>query len=124
MSGVPTEVEVTRADDGLTVAVVRGALDLAAAPTVQRQLLDATPAGGMALLIDLAEVDAVDAAGVGALLAAVLHVRANGGEVVLVDPSEAVFRVLRLGRLESALDIAPNATEARGRFVTSDSAPR
>ncbi|HVE94687.1 MAG TPA: STAS domain-containing protein [Acidimicrobiales bacterium] len=121
---MPTEVDVTRADDGLTVAVIRGALDLAAAPAVQRQLLDATPAAGMALLIDLAEVDAVDAAGVGALLAAVLHVRANGGEVVLVDPSEAVFRVLRLGRLESALDIAPNVTEARGRFVTSGSTPR
>ena len=112
---------MTRADDGVTVAVVRGALDLAAAPVVQRQLLDATPVGGMALLIDLAEVDAVDAAGVGALLAAVLHVRSNGGEVVLVDPSEAVFRVLRLGRLESALDIAASAAEARRRFVASES---
>ena len=114
---MPTEVDVTRADDGTAVAVVRGSLDLAAAPVVQRQLLDATPAGGIALLVDLAEVDAVDAAGVGALLAVVLHVRANGGEVVLVDPSDAVQRVLRLGRLESALDIAPTVAQARARFA-------
>lgn len=111
---------MTRSDDGVAVAVVRGALDLAAAPVVQRQLLDATPVGGVALLVDLAEVDAVDAAGVGALLAAVLHVRANGGEVVLVDPSEAVQRVLRLGRLESALDIAPSVNAARALFATTE----
>lgn len=117
---MPTEVEVARGDDGVAIAIVRGALDLGAAPTVQRQLLDATPAGGVALLVDLAEVDAVDAAGVGALLAAVLHVRANGGEVVLVDPSEAVQRVLRLGRLEGALDIAPSVAAARAMFATSE----
>jgi len=116
---MPTEVEVTRTDDGIALAVVRGSLDLAAAPLVQRQLLDATPAGGVALLVDLAEVDAVDAAGVGALLAAVLHVRANGGEVVLVDPSDAVQRVLRLGRLESALDIEPTVAAARAMFATN-----
>lgn len=108
-----TEVDVTRSDDGSALAVVRGSLDLSAAPVVQRQLLDATTIGGVALLVDLAEVDAVDAAGVGALLAAVLHVRANGGEVVLVDPSEAVQRVLRLGRLERAIDIAATVAEAR-----------
>ena len=114
---MPTEVDVTRTEDGISVAVVRGGLDLAAAPSVERQLLDATPAGGTALLVDLAEVDAVDAAGVGALLAAVLHVRANGGEVVLIDPSEAVQRVLRLGRLESALDVAASVAEARERLA-------
>ncbi|MCG5470025.1 STAS domain-containing protein [Micromonospora sp. LAH09] len=57
------------------------------------------------LQVDLSELRLLSAAGVRTLLAAHLRVRARGGELVLVDPSPVVARVLRATGLHRVMPI-------------------
>jgi anti-anti-sigma factor len=56
---------------------------------------------GRDVILDLKRVDAIDAAGIGALLS----LQAAGVYLRLRDPSEAVREVLRLTRLETVFEI-------------------
>ncbi|MGC4773234.1 STAS domain-containing protein [Micromonospora sp. DT44] len=85
------QVRVAGEVDIGTVAVFRSALWSAPArPVVQLEL------SGLRLL---------SAAGVRALLAAHLRVRARGGELVVVDPTPVVARVLRATGLHRVMPI-------------------
>jgi anti-anti-sigma factor len=53
------------------------------------------------VILDLAEVEAIDAAGVGALLS----LQAAGVYLQLLDPTNAVQEVLRLTRVDTVLEI-------------------
>ena len=66
---------------------------------------------GRNIVLDLSQVDAIDAAGVGALIS--LH--AAGVYLQLKNPSKAVREVLRLSKLDSIFEIwnSPLNVEAR-----------
>ncbi|MGC5385732.1 anti-sigma factor antagonist [Micromonospora chalcea] len=57
------------------------------------------------LRVDLSGVRLLSAAGVRALVATHLRVRARGGELVLVDPDPVVARVLRVTGLHRVLPV-------------------
>ncbi|MFG1649815.1 STAS domain-containing protein [Micromonospora sp. NPDC049275] len=102
------QVRVAGEVDIATVAVFRAALWSAPArPVVQLEL------SGLRLL---------SAAGVRALLAAHLRVRARGGELVVVDPTPVVARVLRATGLHRVMPILEPArvVEAARRPVPVD----
>ncbi len=61
---------------------------------------------GRAVILDLREVDAIDAAGIGALIS----LQAAGIYLKLMDPSEHVREVLRVTELESIFEICEAAT--------------
>ncbi|MFJ1541164.1 anti-sigma factor antagonist [Micromonospora chalcea] len=77
--------------DIATVAAFRAALWAAPARPVMR--------------VDLSGVRLLSAAGVRALVATHLRVRARGGELVLVDPDPVVARVLRVTGLQRVLPV-------------------
>jgi anti-anti-sigma factor len=56
------------------------------------------------LVVDLAEVDAIDAAGIGLLVS----LQAAGIYLKLVNPSKQVREVLRVTQLESVFEIYPS----------------
>ena len=80
-----------------------GRLDVHNAADVRLALVDAVSAGSGDLLVDLSEVEALDATGLGVLVGA--HRRADraGRTLVLTDCSLPVARVLFLTRLEKVL---------------------
>ncbi|PZG00238.1 STAS domain-containing protein [Micromonospora deserti] len=85
------EVRATGEVDIATVGALRSALWAAPARPVLR--------------LDLSGVGVLSAAGVRALVAAHLRVRARGGELVLVDPDPVVARVLRATGLHRVIPI-------------------
>ncbi|MET8283046.1 STAS domain-containing protein [Micromonospora sp. NPDC005174] len=102
------QVRVTGEVDIATVAAFRSALWSAPArPVVQLEL------SGLRLL---------SAAGVRTLLAAHLRVRARGGELVVVDPTPVVARVLRATGLHRVMPILEPArvVEAARRGAPAD----
>ncbi|MEV1113271.1 MULTISPECIES: STAS domain-containing protein [unclassified Micromonospora] len=102
------QVRVAGEVDIATVAVFRSALWSAPArPVVQLEL------SGLRLL---------SAAGVRALLAAHLRVRGRGGELVVVDPTPVVARVLRATGLHRVMPILEPArvVEAARRAAPAD----
>jgi len=60
------------------------------------------------IIVDLSGITAIDAAGLGGLLA----LRAAGTYLRLVDPSETVLQVLRLTNLDSVFDISESPSAA------------
>ncbi|WP_433384846.1 STAS domain-containing protein [Micromonospora sp. KLBMP9576] len=100
-------VETTVADHVVEVRAT-GEIDIATVATL-RSALWAAPARPV-LRLDLAGVSLLSAAGVRALVAAHLRVRARGGELVLLRPDPVVERVLRatgLHRVIPILDACP-----------------
>ncbi|GAA3756014.1 STAS domain-containing protein [Micromonospora maritima] len=87
------------------VVVLRpvGEIDIATV-TAFRAALWAAPVRPV-LRVDLSGVRLLSAAGVRALVAAHLRVRARGGELVLVDPDPVVSRVLRVTGLHRVLPV-------------------
>ncbi len=85
-------------------AVVSGEVDREAAP-VLRWALDAALQVAVdrpvpELVVDLAAVDFLDAAGIGVLVGTADRARRTGGRVVLRAPSRAACRVLRVVGLD------------------------
>lgn len=80
------------------VVTVRGDLDLA----TSRMLVDHVVALGAGdVVLDLREVEFIDASGLGALVAVRRHLRGLGSAVQVV-PSRRVGLTLALGRLDTA----------------------
>ncbi|WP_262286514.1 anti-sigma factor antagonist [Micromonospora sp. MA102] len=93
-----------------------GEIDIATVAAF-RAALWAAPARPV-LRLDLSGVRLLSAAGVRALVAAHLRVRARGGELVLVDPDPVVARVLRATGLHRVLPIRESAHESAHELVT------
>ncbi|MBY8874298.1 STAS domain-containing protein [Micromonospora sp. PLK6-60] len=96
------EVTVSVGDGAVDVWAV-GEVDIATVGAL-RAALWAAPARPV-LRLHLARVPLLSAAGIRAVVAAHLRVRARGGELVLVDPTPTVQRVLRTTGLHRVLEI-------------------
>lgn len=83
--------------------VARGRLDVTVAPDVRLQLAAAVAAGTGDLVLDVADVTAVDATGLGVLVGAHRHAQRTGRTLVLQDVPPPLARVLRVTRLDRVL---------------------
>jgi anti-sigma B factor antagonist len=117
-SGDPWTGEL-RADavvvDGSVCLRVQGELDLAAASDL-RQACEVVECGlgpGVSVVVDLAELRFIDAAGLGALVRLRNRVRAAGAELTVVDPSPRVRRVFEHAGLGGILDPDPATEDGR-----------
>lgn len=95
-------MEITVADHEVEVRAT-GEVDIATVAAFRSALWDAPPRP--VLRLDLSGVQLLSAAGVRALVAAHLRVRARGGELVLLRPDPVVERVLRATGLHRVIPI-------------------
>ncbi|MFF5201560.1 STAS domain-containing protein [Micromonospora parva] len=112
------DVQVSVGDERVLMRVA-GEIDIATVAAFRSALWSA-PARPV-LHVELSQLRLLSAAGVRTLLAAHLRVRARGGELVLVDPSPVVARVLRVSGLHRVMTILDPATviEAARRPVVA-----
>ncbi|SCF15061.1 STAS domain-containing protein [Micromonospora chokoriensis] len=111
------DVQVSMGDQ-VVVMRVSGEIDIATVAAFRSALWSA-PARRV-LQLDLSDLRLLSAAGVRTLLAAHLRVRACGGELVLVDPSPVVARVLRASGLHRVMPILEPATVVDAARLTGD----
>ncbi|MCI4065867.1 STAS domain-containing protein [Micromonospora sp. R77] len=109
-------VEITVGDHVVDVRAI-GEVDIATVGSL-RAALWAAPARPT-LRLDLSGVRVLSAAGVRALVAAHLRVRARGGELVLVDPDPVVDRVLRVTGLHRVLPVRQSASAGAATLVAA-----
>jgi anti-anti-sigma factor len=62
--------------------------------------------------LDCSGVDFIDAAGLGAFVRAHQQCAARGAQLVVVDPSRAVLRLLQMVELDTVLDIRRSGAAA------------
>jgi anti-sigma B factor antagonist len=96
--------------EGVSVIVLRGELDLAAAPILRARVDEAM--AGRAVVIDLAETTFIDSAVLKELLRARAELAANDVRLVLAAVPMPVRRLLDLTRTSELFDEAPDAATA------------
>jgi anti-sigma B factor antagonist len=60
------------------------------------------------ILLNLERIDFIDSAGLGELVRSHATVRGRGGHLTLVNPSANVYQLLRMTKLDSVFEIAPD----------------
>jgi anti-anti-sigma factor len=85
------------------VVALSGRLDVHAAADVRLELADAVDAGEGELVVRLANVEAVDATGLGVLVSAHRRAQRRGRTLVLEDVPDQVDRLLWMTRLNRIL---------------------
>jgi anti-sigma B factor antagonist len=89
--------------NGVTLLTLAGELDVAAASTLHRELTRTVSATRPDLALDLRQVDFLDCAGVGVIVAAYNQVKANGGCLRLIGADRRALRIFHLCKLENVL---------------------
>ncbi|MBW1604211.1 STAS domain-containing protein [Streptomyces sp. JJ66] len=97
------------ARDGAHVIVVRGELDLDAAPALAQAIEDARRGGATRVVADFTDVAFCDSTGLNTLLQAHL-----GGDLRLAAPGASVLRLLQVTGADSVLRVYPAVAEAVG----------
>ena len=66
------------------------------------------------VMLDMTQVSYIDSSGIAAMAQSLSHARGKGVEFALVQPNDAVMRVLQLTRLDKVFAMYPSVAEAPG----------
>jgi anti-sigma B factor antagonist len=87
-------VETERADDRLIVLSLRGYLDAHTVNDFESFMDQAIERGQVHYLVDISGLNYMSSAGIGAIMSLTQRLRRADGDLVLLQPSEKVFRIL------------------------------
>ena len=96
----------------VTVVAPRGDVDMAVADDVRVRLTELVDRGRSRLVLDLGAVMYIDSSGLGALVAAMKHARAAGGDIKVCALETDVRALFEMTRLNKVLAVHANAQEA------------
>lgn len=105
-------VLATRTEDGCTVAVLSGALDITGAPILREQFLRLLRPAASRLVLDLSLVSNIDAGGLAVLVGTGRRARLLGGSLRLAAVGPAVGTALRAAGLDRLFEIFPTVRSA------------
>src|SRR5262245_148795 len=104
------ELDETRHDTALVIAP-RGRLDFNTVAAFEQRLLERC-AGEHAIVVDMAQVDYINSAGLRALLRAGKQLDRAGGRLVLCSPIDVVREVLKISGFDAVFEIHPDLPSA------------
>jgi anti-anti-sigma factor len=102
-------VEVRREEDRVVLSV-RGELDLASAPVLEREI-EAVERDSPALVLDLEDLEFIDSTGLRVILAAHEHSHKQGQEFAVTRGSRQIQRLLDITRVGEHLRIIESSDE-------------
>jgi anti-anti-sigma factor len=113
---VQREFNVTsRLDGQAAVLALGGELDLASHRSLEEAVGSALAAGSALVVLDLADLEFMDVAGLRSVLRAEQRARAAGAPLVLAGPSSGIRRLLALTRQRQALTVLGSVADALQR---------
>lgn len=107
-----TTYPVSTTPSGVIVVHPEGRLNMPVAPKLRQQLHDLINDGNTRLVVDLAAVESVDSAVLGALISGLKAAKNAGGDLRIVAPSQQVATVLELTHLKHVLPAYPSVGDA------------
>jgi len=108
---------VTRLIDDVEVVEVSGRIELGEGSAAIREVVrDLLARGRKKIVLDLADVDYIDSAGLGALVSAFTSVRNDGGDLKLVYLTKKVQDLLQMTKLYTVFEIFDDETAAIKSF--------
>lgn len=90
--------------EGATVIYVRGEIDIATCERL-RDVIEPYLGPSQSIMLDLSKVEFMDSSSLPVLVQARGRLTADGGSLVLRNPSEAARRLLTVARADGLLDI-------------------
>ncbi|MBB6061602.1 anti-sigma B factor antagonist [Thermosipho japonicus] len=106
-----TKVEFIEKDQ-YTIAKVTGDIDAYHSADVKKDIREKMLATEKAkFVIDLSEVNYIDSAGLGSLVAILKDARLNNKELALLSPKQSVMRVFEMTRLDKVFHIISSLEE-------------
>jgi anti-sigma B factor antagonist len=96
----------------VTVVAPHGDVDMAVADDVRLRLTGLVDDGRARLVLDLAAVMYIDSSGLGALVAAMKHARAAGGDIKVCALEHDVRALFEMTRLDNVLAVHATRQEA------------
>ena len=111
------DFSITREDsNGVAVIRVQGFLDAHTFEQLEEVIREVYDGGCFKLVVDLARVDYISSAGAGVFIGARSESQENGGDVVLLNPTEGVREVFELLGLTQIFKLAIDETAAVAAF--------
>jgi anti-sigma B factor antagonist len=111
---------VTRLIDCVEVVQINGRIELGEGSAAVRDVVrDLLAKGRKKILLNLADVDYIDSAGLGSLVSAFTSVRNDGGELKLVYLTRKVQDLLQMTRLYTVFEILDDEEAAIKSFDKS-----
>jgi len=111
---------VTRLIDCVEVVQISGRIELGEGSSAVREVVrDLLAKGRKKILLNLADVDYIDSAGLGTLVSAFTSVKNDGGELKLVYLTKKVQDLLQMTRLYTVFEVFDEETAAIGSFDKS-----
>ncbi len=90
-----------------SLITVTGEVDLYTSPKLRTAILEAVPAAGAKVELNLSGVRYMDSSGVATLVEGLRSARDHNKGFALVAPSAAVMKVLELAKLDSIFEVSP-----------------
>jgi len=96
----------------ITVVVPQGDVDMAVADEIRQRLTGLVDQGRTQLVLDLGAVMYIDSSGLGALVAAMKHARAAGGDIKVCMLESDVRSLFEMTRLNKVMAVHATRQEA------------
>jgi anti-sigma B factor antagonist len=115
---------VTRLIDCVEVVHINGRIELGEGSSAVREVVrDLLAKGRKKILLDLADVEYIDSAGLGALVSSFTSVQNDGGALKLLNLTKKVQNLLQMTKLYTVFDIFDEETAAIKSFDQSAASP-
>jgi len=103
----------TRQDNDIAFLTLKGDFDADNAPRVQEALAALSDRDRPIIFIDMTALKYIDSAGLGVLVGALKQAAARAGNIVLIQPSPFVTRILRVTALDKMFSVFADEAQAR-----------
>ncbi len=107
----------TRQVDGVTVVEIEGRFDAVSAPPIKAELHRLIDAGSIRLVLNLAQMDFIDSAGLGVLVSCLRRTAAQGGDLRLAEVPPFCRSIFELTRLTRVFNVTESAEHAIGALA-------
>jgi anti-sigma B factor antagonist len=117
----PTRTHATpREADGITIVDITGRITLGEGNLILREIIDdLVGKGKKKVVLNLADVDFIDSAGMGELVKSYTTLRKQGGQLKLMNLQDKVQNLLKLTSLTQVFDIQKDEAGALRSFASS-----
>ena len=104
----------TRHENGHTIILVGGEIDVYTAPKLRETLIELVSEGSHNVVVNLEGVDFLDSTGLGVLVGALKRVKAHDGSLALVCTQDKILKIFKITGLTKVFPIHASVDEATG----------
>jgi len=105
------KIQTTQTKPGVVTVSPQGSVDANTSSTLEREFRRILTANVKTLVLDMARVDFISSAGIGAVTKAKVTLKRQGSDLAMINVQPQVTKVFEIMRLKSVLNVFESAQE-------------